>query len=431
MKSLLVATMLVWASIHAGATNLVAQNTRRLTLAQAEALALRNHPRLAAAVARADASHALVTQARSAYFPTVAASLTGMGADRGTAVAAGNLTTSSLANRTASGFTVSQLVMDFGRTASLIRSSELQAGAQSEAVASTRASLLLRVRQAYFRHLLARALLRVAEETVDARRLTLRQISALARSELKSTLDVTFAEVNVSEAELALFRAQSDIRASAAELSGALGYETEQSFELVDDSDIIPLGADVESFVAQALAARPDLQSLRLQRDAASKFAEGERSLRFPSLSILGSAGVLPIHEDRLRGKYAAAGLNLSIPVFNGNLFAAREAEATLKARAAGQDVKDLEIRIAQSVRVTWLNALNSFRRLDVTARLLDQATRSLTLAQSRYNLGLSSIVELTQAQLAKTSGEIAANSARYDYQTQRAALDYETGALK
>jgi outer membrane protein len=321
--------------------------------------------------------------------------------------------------------------MDFGRTASLIRSSELQARAQSEGVRSTRASLLLRVRQAYFRHLLARALLRVAEETVDARRLTLRQISALARSELKSTLDVTFAEVNVSEAELALFRAQSDIRASAAELSGALGFETEQSFELVDDSELAPLGADVESFVAQALAARPDLQGLRLQRDAASKFAEGERNLRFPSLSILGSAGVLPVHEDRLRGKYAAAGLNLSIPVFNGNLFAAREAEATLKARAASQDVKDLEIRIAQSVRVAWLNALNVFRRLDVTARLLDQATRSLRLAQSRYNLGLSSIVELTQAQLAKTSAEIAANSARYDYQSQRAALDYETGALK
>ena len=62
---------------------------------------------------------------------------------------------------------------------------------------------------------------------------------------------------------------------------------------------------------------------------------------------------------------------------------------------------------------------------------MLDQATQALDLAQSRYDLGLSSIVELSQAQLNKTSAEIASAGAKYDYQFQRAVLDYQIGALK
>jgi outer membrane protein len=404
---------------------------RILTLAEAETLALRNHPRLGAAQYRADAAAATVAQARAAYFPTVNIQVTGMGADRGTAVAAGAITTSSLANRAATGFTINQLITDFGRTASLTRSAESQAQAVSESVSATRAQVLLRVRQAYYRQLLTSSVLRVAQETVEARRLSLRQVTALQKSDLRSTLDVSFAAVNVSEAELLLFRAENDIRAAAAELSGALGLETTQEFSLAEEALPAPLAGDAETLVRDALAARPDLIALRLQSDAAQRLAEAEKSLRFPTLSLLGTAGVLPVHEEHLRGKYAGGGLNLSIPVFNGNLFAARQAEAELRARSISAEVKDLEVRIAQSVRLAWLNARNAFQRLDVTTRLLDQASKAAQFAQTRYGLGLSSIVELSQAQLNKTSAEIASASATYDYQIQRAVLDFETGVLK
>jgi len=93
--------------------------------------------------------------------------------------------------------------------------------------------------------------------------------------------------------------------------------------------------------------------------------------------------------------------------------------------------VRDAEVHAVRDVKVAWLNAENAFRRLDVTARLLEQASRSLRLAETRYNLGLSSIVELSQAQLNKTSAAIASAGAKYDYQIQRTALDYQTGALK
>jgi len=137
---------------------------------------------------------------------------------------------------------------------------------------------------------------------------------------------------------------------------------------------------------------------------------------------------VLPAHDDKLHGSYSGIGVNVSIPVLNGSLYSARRTEADLRAQAAAQDVRDLEIRIERDVKVAWFNATNAFRRLDVTARLLDQSTRSLRLAQSRYDLGLGSIVELNQALLNKTSAEISNAGAKYEYQAARAVLDYQVG---
>ena len=123
--------------------------------------------------------------------------------------------------------------------------------------------------------------------------------------------------------------------------------------------------------------------------------------------------------------------MNVQIPVFNGGLFKARQAEAELKAQAAGQNVSDLENRVTRDVRVAYLNATTAYDRLALTQQLLQQAQLALDLAQNRYDLGLGSIVELSQAQLNLTSAQMADTTARYDYQTQRLIVDYQIGALR
>ena len=94
------------------------------------------------------------------------------------------------------------------------------------------------------------------------------------------------------------------------------------------------------------------------------------------------------------------------------------------------QNLRDLTDRISRDVRTAWLNASSAYQRLSVTDQLLNQATLSLNLAQSRYNLGLSSIIELSQAQLNLTSAQIADASAKYDFETQISTLNYEVGLL-
>jgi outer membrane protein len=137
------------------------------------------------------------------------------------------------------------------------------------------------------------------------------------------------------------------------------------------------------------------------------------------------------LRDERLPETYSAAGVNVNIPVLNGGLFKARRSEAELRGAAASKDVENLSVQIARDVQIAWLDANDAFRRLDVTARLVAEAREALRLAQARYDAALGSIVELNQAQLNETSAEIAAASAKYEYLSRRAALDYAMGRLR
>jgi outer membrane protein len=184
--------------------------------------------------------------------------------------------------------------------------------------------------------------------------------------------------------------------------------------------------------VMQAISNRPEIASFRDARDAAAKFAEAERDLSRPSLTLLGAAGFLPyIDTTGIPNRYEGVALNLDFPIFNGHAFSARQAAARYKADAAEQRLRDAQERIARDVRVSWASAMNAFQRIDVTAQFLRQATLAQDLAQGRYNLGLASIVELTQAQLNVTQAEIENLSAKYEFQIQNAALQYSAGLLR
>jgi outer membrane protein len=400
-------------------------------LAQAEQLALGNHPRVSSATLLAEAAKSGITEARALLYPILAGNFTSVAAEHSSTLAAGAVQTSSLYSRVAAGVTVSQLITDFGHTRNLAESAKLRASAQEQIVGNTRAAILIEVDQAYYQALAADTVLRVAQAVVDNRRLTLRQVQALAQSSLKSTLDVSFAEVAVSDAELGLFRAENDVQASRARLTAALGTAQNQRFELTDEPLPPTLEPDPELVVGQALKQRPDLAALQLSRDAANRFAQAEKDLSRPTVSLIGVAGGLPATDPRLHGIYSAAGVNVSIPILNGKLYAARQTEAELRARAAGKDVEDLTVQVSEQVRVAWLEANTAFRRLDVTARLVAQAEQSLRLAQTRYDNSLGSIVELNQAQLSQVSAEIAAAGAKYEYLSRRAALAFVTGALR
>lgn len=400
-------------------------------LAQAQEIAVRNHPRIASAMLTAQASVEQIKEARAGFYPTISANVTGVGTDPGSVLSAGAVTTSSIYNRVASGFVASQLLTDFGRTRSLEQSARLRSSVQDQNIIATRAQVLVEVREAYYQALASASVLNVARATLDLRRLTLRQVTALARSALRSTVDVSFAQVNLSQAELDLYRAENDAQANHARLSAAMGYPHDQPFSLGDEGLPGALPPDSDPLITEAARDRPDLQALRLNRDALNRFARAEKQLRNPTIVAAAVAGVAPVRDDKLPETYSAAGVNVNIPVLNGGLFKARREEAEARAAAAGKDVDNLSLQIAADVRIAWLDASDAFRRLDVTARMVAEANEALRLAQARYDNALGSIVELNQAQVNQTGAQIAAASAKYEYLTRRAILDYAIGALR
>jgi len=408
----------------------MAQPPTHLTLAQAQQLAIQNNPQFTAARYNAAAAYQVAPQYKAAYEPNVVGNFTGVGADNGSRLAAGGLNNPIVYNRIGSGLSMGQMITDFGRTSTLIAMARLQASAQDQVTETTRAQILLNTSRAYFALLRAHALLKVADQTVSARQTVSDQVTALAESKLKSNLDVSFANVNLADAKLLQVQAQSDLKAAEADLATAMGLPNESGFVLDEEPMPAPMPDQIGDMVREAMQNRPELKNLRLQQSAAERFTKAEHALYFPSLGVIGTAGFVPSGYDTIPGRYGAIGMNVSIPIFNGGLFKARQTEAELKAKAATENINDLAIRVTRDVRVAWLNATTAYDRMGLTKQLLQQASIALDLAQTRYDAGLGNIVELSTAQLNVTSAQIADASALYEYQTQRILVDYQTGAL-
>ena len=408
-----------------------AQPIMHLTLAEAQRLAVQNNPQFTAAKFNAAAAYQVPPQYRSNFEPTVFGSLTGVGADNGSRLAAGGLNNPVVYDRVASGLWINQMITDFGRTSNLVGMAKLQAEAEDQVTETTRAQILLATGSAYFSLLRSQAVMKVADQTVAARQLVADQVTALAQSNLKSTLDVSFANVNLAEARLLQVQAQNDVKATAADLATAMGLPGETAFVLAEEPMPPPLPDRIDDLIHDAVQNRPELKDLRLEQSAAERFTKAEHALYYPNLGVIGTAGFVPAGYTAVPSRYGAIGVNVTVPIFNGGLFKARQAEAELKAQAATENVSDLQNRVMRDVRVAYLDATAAYDRVALTDQLLKQAQLALDLAGSRYNLGLSSIVELSQAQLNLTSAQIASASAKYDYQAQRVIVDYQIGSLR
>jgi outer membrane protein len=408
------------------------QTGATLTLAQAEAIALKNNPQITIGQLRALAAQQYVREARAALMPNAYLSLTAVDANPGSRIAAGFLNNPILFPRAAAGASVSQLVTDFGRTTNLLSSSEFGAKAEDQNAAATRADILLVVDRAFYNSLETKALVTVAEETVHARQTLVDKIQALTNAKLKSEIDLSFSNVDLARGKLLLLEAQNNYQASLAALSAILGFSDEQNFQLVEEtSPVTEPDVDVSPLIQKALQQRPEIRALQFEVESAQKFGSAEHDLWRPTVNAMGVVGEAPVRDNHIPNWYGAVGVNINIPLFNGFLYNARAKAADLQTEADRQRLLDARNNIARDVRNAWQDSRRAFERLSVTQQLREQASLSLDLAQARYNLGLGSIVEFTQAELQKTEADIQDTDAKYQYRLTQIVLAFTIAAPK
>ncbi len=410
----------------------------RLSRRDAEQLAIKNNPRVTVGRLLALAQHQVSREARSAQLPTFNGMITAVDANEGSRIGAGAVNAPRLLEHAGAGVTLAQLLTDFGRTTNLISASKLREKAENANAIASIEDIVLATDQAFYTALEDQALLRVALQTVATRQSVEHQIDELTKNNLKSTLDLTFAQVNLSQAKLLQLDAQNNLDSSMAALAAVLGFDNQLTFDL-RDVDTLPPGpsTDVDGLIRTAFQQRPDLQAFTYEQQAAEKFRRAQRDQLFPTISAVGLAGGTPVRPDCFGGCfpnyfisswYGAIGANMSIPIFNGFLLSAEAAEAKYRAQAATENTRDLRDRIVRDVRTVWLAANTAFQRVGVSAELAKQADLSLSLAQSRYQLGLGSIVELSQAQLQQTDAAIGYVNAQYQYRLTLSTLNFEIG---
>ncbi|HET7890105.1 MAG TPA: TolC family protein [Candidatus Sulfotelmatobacter sp.] len=412
--------------------------TVRLTRSDAEQMALKNNPRISVGRLLSLAQHQVYRESRAAELPNFNGAITAVDANEGSRIGAGALNAPRLLEHAGAGVTLSQLVTDFGRTTNLVSYSKLLEKAQNANGLATAEDIVLATDQAFYNALQAQALLKVAQQTVATRGSVQHQIDELTKSKLKSGLDLSFADVNLSQAKLLELDAQNNVDSTLAALTAVLGFDKQVDYELSEENSALPSPPpDVEVLIHTAIQQRPDLQALNFNQQAAEKFRRAQRDLLFPTISALGIAGATPVRPDCFGGCfpsyfisswYGAIGVNMNVPIFNGFLLSAQASEAKYRAQAATENTRDLRDQVVRDVRTAWLAANTAFQRVGVTAELAKQADLSLNLAQGRYHLGLGSIVELSQAQLQQTDAAIGYVNAQYQYRLALATLNFEIG---
>ena len=407
-----------------------------ITRADAERLALKNNPRITASHLLALAAGQVTRQTRSGELPQISAAITAEKAEDGSRISAGALTDSRLYTHAGTGGSLSQLITDFGHTRNLVATSKLQQKAQDQTALATEQDVLLATDQAFYRLLNAQSLLDVAKATVAARGDVQNLTSALTKSALKSDLDLNVASADLSQAQLLELDAENGVASASAALAAVLAAPADTLYQAVEDSAAAPPPPPAPdssaSINASAQAQRPDLQALRFNAAADQKFATAQQLQHLPTISALAIGGITPVAPDGVfvPNWYAAGGVNLSLPLFTGFRIDSQAQEARLRQKAAEKQAQDLSNSIARDVSVAVMNAQTAFRRIAVADQFRRQTAQALALAQTRYKLGLSSIVELSQAQLQSTQAAVAAVNARYDYLLSLRTLDYARGQL-
>lgn len=411
-----------------------APGTILITRSEAERTAIKNNPRITASHLLALAAGQVTRETRSAELPQIYGVMTAAKAEDGSRIGAGALTSSRLFTHAGTGGTLSQLITDFGHTSELVATNRLQAKAQKQTALATEQDVLLATDQAFYRLLDAQSILAVAKATVQARGDVQNLTQALTKSALKSDLDLNIASADLSQSQLLQLDAENSVEAASAALAQLLAAPPETFFRAVEDSSSAapPPPESSTPLIAEAQAQRPDLQAQRLDAQAGQKFARAQELQYLPSISALATGGVTPVRPDGVYvpNWYASAGVNLTVPFFTGFRIDAQTQEARLRAQAATNQAQDLANAIARDVRVATLNAQTEFRRIGVADAFRNQSAQALALARTRYQLGLSSIIELSQAQLQSTQAEVAAVNARFDYLLALRTLDYARGQL-
>lgn len=406
-----------------------------LSLDAAIRQALQQRPLLAADASRAAAARSRVEQARAPLRPRVDLQFSASeGLPGAPQVFIGGLAGSPFKKRVGGSVTLTQTLLDFGRARAAIRTRQAEALASNQVLQADRNRVVLEVRQAYFQALQAQRLLKVNEQILEQRRLVARQARTLMENGLASRVDVDLAEVQVSQAELALVSARAEIQTAFAALASALGQPVSTSTGLEE----LPSGGagaegsalpEAEAAVSAALRDRPELRQLEAQVTASESQIAGARAGKRPLLNGLASVGKVnpgPLIENS--DKPYAVAVVLQFPLATGGLVEAQVEEARHNAEAARSGRAELENQVRQQVVSAVANMTASEEALKVAQVQLTRAEDALSLSTQRYQVQLGSIVELGQAQVAYATAQNDLIRARFDRELARAAYEFAVG---
>jgi outer membrane protein len=408
---------------------------RFLGVKQAIEIGLQKHPALQEADANLKAAEARTEQTRSLYYPQVYANfdtISGVGGINPRFVApAGAMLRQNLSQYTG-GVIANQRLYDFGFTRNLVDSSQLAARAQEQDSTARQFLVIVTVQRAYLNSLKQHRLVQIAEDTVRERGVIRSQVETLYRQQLKSKLDLALVQVELMNAESVLVKARNDLKASFAELNRAMGVTGPEDYVLEDIPITVRPPRPLESLITNSLSHPELLRTKEFARSAEAK-VNATKKQYLPTVSAIASAGdyeVFDTSRNQRTGGWWTAGAMVSVPLFTGFLIENQVREARAQKDAADAGSMNIQQALTQQVTNAYLDTVTFAQQIKLTEEQVKTAQEALQLARQRYKLGLGSIVEVTQSEVAVTAAQTKLAEAQYDYKIAEVTLAYAAGRV-
>jgi len=405
---------------------------RELGLDEAVSIALENQPSIRVRLAEYTAARHRVEQALAPALPRLDFS-GGVSRSRDHTATAnttpGSQSTTSYTTTSSALFSVEQRLFDFGKTSAATAAARSRAESSRELVEVEKDAIALAVKDAYFNLLFAKRRVVVNEAALDRANLNLRSARGFFEVGTRPKSDVTRAEVDVANARVELIRAQNDVSLFRIALNTAMGIAINVPTEVKDTLVYEQFPMDREVLVGEALRRRAEYRQVRFDSEAAE--AEVRQAVRdfFPELFGVGSHSAART-ESRVETRTDGweAGIELRWSIFDGGRKIARHKEVKAQLEAAQASVRTLELSIWQEVEQAHVRLVEAEERIGAAQKAVESAQENFRLSQGRFDAGVGTIIELTDAQLALTRAQTDEALALRDFRIAIAVLERRLG---
>ncbi len=397
-----------------------------LTLARCVQIALENHPAVRVAEGALLNSEAALQQTRSIFFPQLSAS-GGITKNAGTSLI-GPIQRVQDYESYSTGLSAQMLIFDFGKSIYRTMASSYGVDSSVAGVAGTKQTVILNAELAYFAYQETSSLVKVNEDALRSSTQHLQQAKAFFSVGTRAQFDVTKAEVDVANAQVALLRAQNQFRIARAQLNNAMGIQTSKIYVTPENMDLPSITMTVDSALAIAKVTRPEILSSASKVSASEALYTASWMTRFPTISATGGyiwrGLTFPLSSSW------SAGVTISVPLFQGFAVDAgvQQAEAGIQIASATYEALVRSVRLEIEQQILSLNEARE--RISASAKLVEQATENLRLADARYASGVGSAIEITDALATLSNARIIEIQAQFDYRSAYVQLQRAMGIL-
>lgn len=334
----------------------------------------------------------------------------------------------------------SQLIYDFGKTSGRIDASNAQANALEANMNQVISTTILTVKARYYDALKMKSIIRVNQKNIKLQKGQLRRAQRYYENGIKTIIDVSDAQVRLTEAKLDLSNSQYELKLRRALLEEAMGYAPyngkyelyHRKLELANISSTLPrISTPLSQLEGFAYDHRYELKSSKYYVESSRSIVESEKGGYLPTLSLRGDYMAQRVDDDFIAStpqRQWQGGVDLKWNLFSGNQTDASVQEAKIAALRAASQVDGVRLLIKRQVIEARLGILRTKDSVFLSESIANASKKKYGQAKKRYENDLSDYIELQEAQQSYISSLDKLVSTYYDYYIAIAQLDFAVG---